>query len=371
MGEACYTLGLYHFDSGFLLRGSAYLAEACCFLEVAVLFGNTAAATALVNIHNDPVCAQAISSRNLNLDARPARTMIRDLAISRDPDVEPSVPLTYLSDEFGPEKIRVQGPNQLQWGLDRLDEIPEPVENFLFGLTPIHARYPYPAQIRLWILDHCLKQRISIPRMSHEVMMKSRQAALEQLAGYNDPFASMSLALAPAPNAPPMFSKEWERLIMAAAGGGDGLALWLLAIHVMQKEGVLPISPKTKARLPRSTGFEYGRLSIIALHDNPGFLTRFTLALAAICRAADDQERGLQVLAQSANEAFDRRDFDRRDYQMLDEVYQEWGNTDPDDPAYWGEKRYGELLTGYCDLNSRRMEEVMRKYRKSELGFAG
>lgn len=360
MGAACDMIGLRHFKGGAETDRTAFVAAGCFFLELAVLYGDARAATHLVNIHNDPVHAARLENCDLHSDSREAWALIREESTRPPYNTARNVMLTYLNDEFGPTKIREQRPNQLEWGLRRLDEFPEASMVTFVDEIHVFARYPNPSKIKLQILEHCLNTRIALPRIPQEELIERREIALYDLARYNDPFACMVLATRQ--DGPPVYSSEWQRLLTAGAGGGDGHALWLLGIHEMRKEGILPITPDTKAKLGTSLGFEFALLSIMALHEDPSSMVAYTLALAALCRTAGDTSRGFQVLANSMNDALDRPDFPRPAWKWLNDMYADWDLKDPANNAYWGDEKSKPLLTQYFDPHSKNMQIILKHY---------
>lgn len=368
MGHALHHLGVYHFKTGQQEQRSNFMAEGCFFIELGVMFGSVQAASYLINIHNDPISVEQISRSDLSTDAREAKALIRDEAIRLVDKAHPLIMLTYLGVEFSPDKIGAQRPDQLRWGLERLDNIPPPKNFQIRQDTDVYERYPNACQIKLQIIDHCLNRGISLaPQISQDEMIRRREEALQELATCNDPYASMVLAFRP--DAPKMFSEKWHKLILAASGGGDGLALWFLGIHFMREEGVLPITSETKARLATSRGFEFARLAILALHDRPFLQITIALGLAGLCRAAGDLEHGFDVLLKLEEDFIERPDTDisRGTRRTMTGHFSDWGIKDPKLEGYWDEKKCTNFVNAYLvpdhEEFRKRMDPLLRVYR--------
>lgn len=358
MGQACLVFGLCVFHSGQAFNEAVFVAEGCFFLQIAVLYGDYQAATYLVNILNDPISAEMVANSGLQTNTREALNLIKNSLSSDSPP--PFVVLTHLTEACSPGKIGRQTTKQLEWSLAMLDTI-DPPERDILENVPVYQRYQSPWQLKLQIIDHCLSRDISLPNLPQDQMVEMREDLLARLADENDPVASMIILARE--NGPETYSGAWERLLMAAAGGGNGHALWLLGVHHMRNEGVYPVTSETKARLETSLGFEYARLSIMALHDTPNRMVSYTLALAALCRAAGDMKRGFLILADSMNEALDKPNFPKDTYRLLDGNYRDWDITDPKNKAFWGEKKYGPLLEQYFDPHSKNMQTALHTYR--------
>lgn len=368
MGHACDILGRYHFTIGSNVGNGGFVAEGCIFLELALLYGNIQSATRLVNIHNDPVSAELLATSELLTDTKRAMDVITSL-VNNDPDhVHPNVMLTYLSDEFNPRKLGQRPPSRLAWAFSRLDRLEQLDESstppilHILDQVPVYDRYQNPSKIKLQIVDHCLQQKISLPDHPLHEMGELRDALLQRLARYNDPVASMIIVTQP--NGPEPYTKEWERYLMAAAGGGDGHALWLIGIHQMRQEGLYPVTSDTKDRIEKSLGFEYARLSIMALDDQTGSMIAYTLGLAALCRAAGDSSRGFLILAESMNEALDNPNFPEDHYKKLDGYIRDWDISDPKHTNFWGKKKCETLLGAYFDPQSDEMKAILSIYRR-------
>lgn len=360
MGTACDYLGLFSLVNGERDNHVDILESGCLFLQLGVLYGNATAATHLLNYHKDPVRAELLAGYDLESGIKDAMALVREMATEHTATTDALVMVTYMGDEFGQQKIRVQRPDQLEWGLRRLDRLDTPELDILKNEDwyPFY-KYQHPAQIKLQIIDHCLKAKITLPTIPRRELSDRRESALLELVAANDPFASMVLAVRG--DGPETYSKDWQRLLTIAAESGNGHALWLLGVHHMRQEGILPVTSETKTKLENSLGLEFACLSILALRDNAQRFVAYTLALAAVCRAAGDNARGLKILADSIREA-DTDDFPRDAWNTLDGNYEDWLSKNPNRKGYWDEEKTGGLMA-LCDPHHPEVQKILKIYR--------
>lgn len=324
-----------------------YMSFGCYLLELAVLYERHDAAANLINYYNDPVRAHLLVQARLQTSTREAEALIRDLAIKAPHDTPDGVMLVYLREEYSPRRIALQNPRQLQWGYTISNHMEVTGESMLQNAMPFDI-YIYPAQIRLQILEHCMSKNISLPELSLDEMPEARNKCLHELASFNDPRASMILALRE--NGPEIYSEEWGRLLLAASAGGDPVACHLVSLHYLHNEGILPPGPNSKAVMDASLGLEFGRISIMGHCRNPSHFVGLAAAYAALCRTAGDYERGLNILEESLTIAQKDPTFPRRELARLDDraghVF-DYKLEDPRRVGYWSEEKMEPMFKAF------------------------